>query len=280
MLVLAALLHWGPCPAETQGGVPDTALISIIIDDLGYRLRDGERALALPGPLTFSFLPHTPHAHRLATLAHARGREIMLHLPMEAVNGNAPGPGGLTWEMGRSELIDTVRTNLASIPFVKGVSNHMGSRLTREPERMGWLMQALKPGDDLYFVDSRTTTETVAGRVAAENGIATLTRDVFLDSEASRLSIATQLSRLVAVARRQGTAVGIGHPYPETLQVLEDQLPALQTQGIRLVPVSQLLRDRERQPQWQPFLSHSPKDAKSSRPSPLSTCCAEPASRL
>ena len=249
------------------------ALVALVIDDLGYRRHEGERAVALPGGVTLSFLPGTPYARHLATLAHENNREIMLHLPMESIAGRALGPGGLTRGMSREQVIRTVHADLAAVPYVAGVSNHMGSLLTQESEPMHWLMQALKERGGLYFLDSRTTKETVAEQTAANHGIPHLKRDVFLDNTRQREEIARQFERLVLIAKRQGFAVGIGHPYVETLDILEELLPTLAARDVHLVPVSQLVRRNRRQQAWQLSLSPLPRDAKSSRTSPSSTCC-------
>ncbi len=264
-LVLFALVP--PVAAEPGRAVP---AIAIIIDDLGDRLAAGERALNLRGPLTYSILPRTPHAARLARLAHARGKEVMLHLPMQAERGNRLGPGGLTLDMDRAAFSRTVMANLESVPHAAGVNNHMGSLLTRHAVPMTWLMEELKQRGRLYFVDSRTTPGTIAGREAESQGVPTLTRDIFLDAIQTRAFVTRQFDRLIEQARLNGWAVGIGHPYPETLEVLEEVLPRLRERGVELVPVSTLIAFREKQriKQWQASLSPSPKAAKSSKPSP------------
>ncbi|HKJ75984.1 MAG TPA: divergent polysaccharide deacetylase family protein, partial [Gammaproteobacteria bacterium] len=117
-----ALLLWAAGAAAAS-----PPAVAIIIDDLGDRLDAGERALALPGPLTYSFLPHTPYSARLARRAHALGKEVMLHLPMEAVAGNRLGPGAVTLHMNQAQLLRTVRSDLAAVPHVRGINNHMGS---------------------------------------------------------------------------------------------------------------------------------------------------------
>lgn len=220
--------------------------MAIVIDDLGWRLPEGRQTLTLPPAVTLSVLPHTPHGARLATDAAARGHEIMLHLPMEARSGKRLGPGGLTEDMARDELRATVFDALASLPAVAGVSNHMGSLLTTRAAPMQWLMEALREQPALYFVDSRTAGSTVAGTTARAFGIPSYTRDVFLDDDPDPAVIRHQLARLLRVARTQGLALGIGHPYPSTLEVLAEWLPALAAHGVRLIPVSQLIA-RQRQ---------------------------------
>ena len=257
-----ALLLWA------AGAAAAPPAVAIIIDDLGDRLQAGERALALPGPITYSFLPHTPYAERLARRAHALGKQVMLHLPMEAVAGNRLGPGGVTLHMSRPEMLRAVRADLEAVPHVRGINNHMGSLLTRHPGHMGWLMDELRARDGLYFVDSRTTKETVAQRMAAERDVPHAARDIFLDHYHDEAFVRQQFAKLVERARDSGTAIGIGHPYPVTVTALKGLLKGLREQGVRLVPVSEVvqIRQQRRNKQWQASLSPSPKAARNSKP--------------
>ncbi|MCF6322876.1 MAG: divergent polysaccharide deacetylase family protein [Gammaproteobacteria bacterium] len=229
-----------PSPTNTQQPLP---AVSIIIDDLGEQLALGERAIALPGEITYAFLPHTSHAVHLAELAHQQNREVMIHIPMQPVGDNSLGKGGLTLDMSQQNFIATLKDNLNAIPHISGINNHMGSLLTQHPGKMAWLMQTLsEEHDDLFFVDSRTTEHTVAYIIAAEFEIPRINRNVFLDNIRTEKEIGIQFKRLLALAKRHGTAVAIGHPYPETLKFLEQMLPALQQQGIELIKTSSLIK--------------------------------------
>jgi polysaccharide deacetylase 2 family uncharacterized protein YibQ len=241
------------------------AKIALIIDDLGNQLVTGVRALELPGAITYAFLPQTPFAWQLAIKAHGLNKEIMLHQPMESELGNPLGNGALTLDMSRRRFIHTLHRNIASIPYVAGVNNHMGSLLTRDPTAMRWLMSELRTGG-LYFIDSRTTDGTVAERVAAENLIPTARRHVFLDNEPQEKKIRNQLKELLLKARAEGRAIGIAHPYPQTLAVLRAEIPRLGQQGIELVSVSKLINARR--PQWHAYSSPLRKDAKNLKLSP------------
>ncbi len=255
--LLAALVYADEPP------IADRPTIGLIIDDLGNEFENGRRAVALPGPVTCAFLPHTPFARRLAQAAHGSGKEVMLHLPMQSVEDRALGPGGLRLDMGRARFDATLGESLASVPHVRGVNNHMGSMLTRHPGHMEWLMRGLASREGLYFVDSRTTSLTVAHRMAHERGLPYIERDVFLDHElADETFVLAQWQSLIKRAHKQGFAVGIGHPYPATLRVLERMIPQLEQQGVRLVPMSELILIKEKTPTWQAFLSRSPKAAR------------------
>ena len=239
----ALTLGLGLLAAATATAQPRLA---VVIDDLGNRLADGHRTVTLPGPVTCAFLPGTPHAPALAELAHRTGKEVILHQPMQSVAGQALGPGAITLDMTRPAMVRTLRANLRALPHVAGMNNHMGSLITRHPGHMTWVAAALReaaPG--LYFLDSRTSPRTVAERMAREVGVATTRRDVFLDNVRDPEAIRAQLWLAAERARRQGSAVAIGHPYPETLEVLEAELPRLALAGIHLVPASRVVALRD-----------------------------------
>ncbi|MES9992527.1 MAG: divergent polysaccharide deacetylase family protein [Candidatus Thiodiazotropha sp.] len=239
--------------------------IALIIDDLGNQLVAGQRALALPGPITYAFLPQTPFAWQLASRAHELNKEVMLHQPMESDNGNRLGNGALTLNMSKDHFTRTLKRNLASIPYVAGVNNHMGSLLTRDPTAMRWLMSELR-ANGLYFIDSRTTDATVAEQIANRTLVSASRRHVFLDNQPQASKIREQLAKLIIKAREQGSAIGIAHPYPQTLALLHQELPRLRQQGVELVTVSELVNSGR--PQWHAYSSPLPKDAKSSKQSP------------
>jgi len=229
-----------PAQATSGSGIATSPYIVLILDDIGNNAELGRRAVALPGAITYAVLPHTPHAASLAEQAHSLGKEVMLHAPMSNQAHFPLGPGALTDELSRGEFMQTLTDSIASIPHLQGVNNHMGSALTEQETQMSWVMEALRE-HDLYFVDSLTTPRSVAGRVAREQQIPTITRNVFLDNETTFENIDREFKRLLALAEKNGSAVGIGHPYIQTLEYLEQALPALAQKNIELVPVSHML---------------------------------------
>ena len=227
-----------------QASAETTPRIAIIIDDLGYQLAAGRRAIALPGPVSYAVLPGTPQGRRLAALAQEQGKDVLLHLPLQAVDHAGPvEPSGIMLDMSHNAFRATFAEALGAVPNAIGVSSHRGSLLTRHPGHMAWLMQELSDRDNLFFIDSYTTHESVALRVAREAGVAAKRRDVFLDHERSLEAITRELERAKRIARRNGQAVAIGHPFPETLEVLERELPHLEDQGFELVTISELMRE-------------------------------------
>ncbi len=240
-----------------------TPAISIIIDDMGKRLQSGSRVLLLPGPVACAFLPGARHTDQLARRANSVGKEVLLHLPMESVDGRRLDAGAVTLDMTERQFLSTVEADLRSVPHAIGINNHMGSLLTRHPGHMLWLMRVMQQQAPLVFVDSRTTVATVARRIALEKGVPNTERNVFLDNELGAEAIAFQFERLLRLAEKQGTALAIGHPHPQTLALLEQQIPRLRERGIQLLPVRDLI-DIQKQGEntWQASWSPSHRGAK------------------
>lgn len=221
---------------------PNSHIMAIVIDDIGYKRQEGERTLSLPGKLTVAVLPFTPYAKTLAQQAPAQNKEVMLHAPMEPKKLSYWGEG-LTSAMTRTQLQHDFIAMINDIPNLMGVNNHMGSGLTENTQIMEWLMAEL-PARGLYFIDSRTSAKSAAYNAAQKLGIPAYKRDIFLDNNRNINDINTQFDQLIETTLNKGMALGIGHPYPETLAVLEQRMPELKKLGIELVTVSELLNAR------------------------------------
>ncbi len=216
--------------------------IAIIIDDLGYERLAGERAINLPGPIAYAILPDTPRATYLAETAYADGKEVLLHLPLQAEKDrDHVEPGSLLLDMSRQQFSSSFAGSFESIPHVIGVNSHRGSLLTRHPGHMAWLMEEIEKQGNLFFVDSYTTASSVALSIAHERGVPALKRDVFLDPDTMPGTVEREFARLKKLARQHGYAVGIAHPYPTTLDYLEEALPSLQEDGYDLTRISELI---------------------------------------
>jgi polysaccharide deacetylase 2 family uncharacterized protein YibQ len=224
-----------------------TAYIAIIVDDLGHDIRNGQRALRLPGPIACAILPHTKNGRMLAAGAHNKNKEVLLHQPMQSLGQEDPGPGKLVSGMPGLEIALTIKTNLKSVPYSTGINNHMGSLLTQSPREMAAVMATLQNHGNLFFIDSLTTSGSIAADMAALFDIPFLTRNIFLDSDRNEKAINKQFDRLLEIARRQGTGLAIGHPYDQTLAMLEKRLPLLAANGVKLVSVSELIKRLQEQ---------------------------------
>jgi len=237
--VLLYVLSGAVVAAPAQQG---KAYMSLIIDDLGQSTARDSRTLALPGPVTMAIMPDTPHATEFARQAHKAGKTVILHMPMD------PATGPYAWHPGTPlpELAHRLDAALAKVPYAAGINNHMGSRMTSQAEPMAWLMAELQRRR-LFFVDSRTSAATVAAAKAQAIDLAQVSRDVFLDDVRTTEAITEQLRQGIELARKQGSAVLIGHPYPQTLEVLEREMPRLKSQGIELITIRQMIAERANQ---------------------------------
>lgn len=219
--------------------------VAIIMDDMGINKGYIKELLALKYPVTVSVLPHQPSTAYVANLAHRKGAEVMLHLPMEPMDypGKNPGPGALFTFMDEEGFRNSLASDLASVPHVAGVNNHMGSRLTQDEAKMRLVLDEIgKRG--LFFVDSRTTHLTVAYRLAVRMGVPAVERSVFLDNENDLSAVKARINELIAAAKRDGRALGICHPRSETIRALKSMEPSLTSGAVRVVTVKELLKNK------------------------------------
>ncbi|MFV1998117.1 MAG: divergent polysaccharide deacetylase family protein [Acidiferrobacterales bacterium] len=219
------------------------AYITVIIDDLGVDWANGLEAIRLPGPVAVAVIPNRAYSTRLALRAHGERKDVLLHLPMEPVELKDLLPAdGLRTDMSEKEIYRSVEVGLASVPNAIAINNHMGSEFTSSKRAMSRLMAAVRAQNpELFFVDSLTTSESVVRQQATAYGIQTLARSVFLDNERSEEAIEKQFDELLSIARKYGGAIAIGHPFPETLAVLQRRLAPLSEGEVRLIPITMLM---------------------------------------
>jgi len=215
--------------------------LAIVIDDLGNGRAQADSLFRLSYPLTLSVLPHLSNSVEIAEEAHRRGYQILLHLPMASTGGEKDEPIELHSGMDSRAVAQTFAAMLDTVPYAVGVNNHEGSRGTSDATLMNELMPLLRERK-LFFVDSRTTAATVAEIAAHSAGVPATSRNVFLDDEQSPAAIRKQFALAVRDAREKGSALAIGHPHPETLQVLSEMLPETKHKGVALVFASDLVR--------------------------------------
>ena len=231
-------------PALLGGSLPPkTVQVAIVIDDLGQDLKQAREIVALPAKITFAVMPGLAQSKQVADLARQHNREVLLHLPMEYRSKNGmPAQGMLRSDMTPMEFLTTVSDDVESVPGADGINNHEGSALTENKEAMKFLMAELK-ARNLMFLDSFTSPKSVAYATAKEFGLKSGKRDVFLDNDsANPAAIRSQLDELVEIARKNGKAIGIGHPHPVTIAELKKWLAEMKTSHVEIVPVSRLMQ--------------------------------------
>ena len=231
-------------PAPAEGG-----RIALVIDDLGRSIADLDTIESLDVPVSYAVLPYEEETEPVVEELRRRNAEMLLHLPMEPANGEDPGPGALRLGMTPEQLRQFTLAALRAVPGAVGVNNHMGSGLSADERSMKTILAVLA-GRGLFFLDSRTSAQSVGYQTAIRAGVPAAERQVFLDSDTRPEAIREQFHRLLGLARTRGAAVAIGHPHPETLAVLAEEVPKAKALGYEFVPVSYLL-DRPDSPDTQ-----------------------------
>ncbi|MFQ5721870.1 MAG: divergent polysaccharide deacetylase family protein [Candidatus Aminicenantales bacterium] len=217
--------------------------VALIIDDMGNSLWAINEVCSIKMPLTVSILPYSSLAKETAQIAHQNGLEVMLHLPLEPINSQEEDNGSkgmVDSKMNKKEVIQTVNNCVAQIPYVIGVNNHMGSKITASKIFMRIILEKLKE-KNLFFIDSRTTADSVAYDVAQMMGVPSTYRNVFLDTEDTEQSIKNKLIELYQLAQKKGQALGICHPRPKTLKVLKENFQLFKKFKLEPVFASQLV---------------------------------------
>lgn len=221
---------------------PAANKVALIVDDMGYSLEAINELCSMGLPLTVAIIPYSPLASEIATISRQHGLEVILHLPLEAINNEGNhSKGMITAEMSEEEVIAIVEKNLDQVPYIRGVNNHMGSKITADSQLMNIILKRLKDRD-LFFIDSRTTSNSVAYTIAQNLNIPSAYRHIFLDGELNESYIKGQLIELFRRAQKNGFALGICHPTKETLKVLKESFYLVDEYGLQPVLASQIVR--------------------------------------
>ncbi len=215
---------------------------AIIIDDFGYNKKIAEEFIDLDVPLNISILPNLPYSVIIAEKAKEKGKEVLLHLPLEPygypqVN---PGPGVILVDMSRKEVLKQLEKNLRAVPYVVGVDNHEGSRATENKQLMTTVLKYLKK-KGLFFIDARASSKSIAYDLASQLGLRSAKNEVFLDNQRNVSYIKGRLRLLIKLAQQRGKIIGIGHPHLDMLRALKESIPLFEKEKIKLVFVSELL---------------------------------------
>jgi len=242
----AVLLKPSQClrAAQLPGAPAGPSRLAIIIDDVGYSRRYARAFLDLGVPLTFSILPQVTYSAELAERIHRAGHEIMLHQPMQPHSAVVdPGPGALYIQQSRAEMEAIIRKNLSELPYACGINNHMGSMFTETRPPVLDMLDIFRQ-QSFFFVDSFTSSHSVAFRTARELNMVAAYRNVFIDNRLEVDYIYQQLHAARRRALRTGSAIAIGHPKPETIRVLDGFLKEIRHSTIELVYASAVARER------------------------------------
>jgi len=233
-------LHPGKSLSQLEPSISHRK-IAIIIDDIGNVLLPVEELIKIDAPLTFSILPHCPYSISSAEDIHRAKREILLHLPMEPLSYPRvnPGKGVLLLRMDSEELLRQLDDDIDAVPYISGVNNHMGSRFMADEKDLTVIMREMRKRN-LFFVDSRTTSDTKGEKVASITGLPCLSRNVFIDNVQDYEATLKILLNLSSSGETKPLIV-IGHPYGTTIKALKEAVPLLRQSGVEIVPVSHLL---------------------------------------
>ena len=216
--------------------------VAIIIDDIGYDMKAVRELLDIDAQITFAVLPLLSHSREAAEAAHLSNHEILLHLPMEprSYPKEKPGAGALFTDMSPEEITLQLEKDLASVPHVAGVNNHMGSKFMSDEEKLTTVFRQLKKRD-LFFIDSRTTTDSKTAAASQKVDLTVASRRVFLDNERDYDKIYRILMRVAETPAGHSPMIVIGHPYPETIRALRDARKVFREKGVSIIPASQLM---------------------------------------
>lgn len=218
------------------------ARLALIIDDGGYSIDRIKGMVGMGRPMTFAILPNTPHARKVALMAHESGEQVMLHLPMEPRDSDRYSleKDTVLAGMDKKEVQTILQRDLAQIPYARGVNNHMGSKATEDAGVMQALMEVLKK-EGLFYIDSHTSSHTLGPQMARQAGVAFGSNDRFIDQEKDSLKIKKAVRQSMAKAKKEGKAIAIGHPHPLTAQTIREMIPEVEKAGIKLVFASEVV---------------------------------------
>ena len=241
------------------------AQLAIVIDDFGYRKQDDNRILELPPQVSIAILPNSPFGREMAEKAHRQGREILIHMPMAPISKQPLERDTLRPSMSAAEIDQLIKAAIVRVPYAVGMNNHMGSAMTSDLTAMQHVMTSLS-GSGFYFLDSVTIGSTKATQAAQGKPVRVLRRQVFLDNVQTEEETRKQLNRAVALARKQGSVIAIGHPHPSTVRALHKLVPMLppdielvspgymlthagKPSSVRPLPVKPVEKEKEKQKQ-------------------------------
>jgi uncharacterized protein len=217
--------------------------VAIIVDDIGYNLSAVKELLKINADLTFAILPLQAHTREAAEMLHKAKRETLLHLPMEPVSypREKPGEGALFTDMNDEELVLQLKKDIADVPYISGVNNHMGSKFMTDEKKLILIFNELKK-KKLFLVDSRTSSDSKAPAAAKKTGVQIADRKIFIDNNRDYNEI---YNNLINIAKDDDISprIIIGHPYPETIRAIKEAAKVLHEKGVSIVPASRIIKN-------------------------------------
>jgi len=223
-------------PLQPEKAYEALPKIAIVIDDLGSNKKTASEIFSMNVRVTLSIIPHETYTEWIAREGHKRKYEIIAHVPMEAKTPHRLGKGGLYLWMTDNEIRNTLKESLNSIPYAKGISNHMGSAFTEDTRAMSVIISILKK-ENLFFLDSLTTSGSVGFRLAKQQGLQAFKRDMFLDEKEDYDYLKGQWEKAINIAKRKGSVIILAHPKENTINFLKETLPHSE---IKVIPLSEL----------------------------------------
>ena len=218
-----------------------TPVVAIVIDDMGVDMLKSQKMLKLPELYTFSFLTYAPNLQAQINHAKSFGTEILLHVPMEAVNNIYDyGPEYLSTKLSKDENKKILTSMLDRVSGYIGINNHMGSRFTSDYQLLSSVISELR-GRGLMFLDSKTTPNSKGDEIVQDQPLPYASRDVFIDDSNRPEDIQKSLTLLENTAKKHGFAIAIAHPRENTITALEHWIPTLKDKNITSVPLSYIV---------------------------------------
>lgn len=230
-----------PAPPVIEVPRP-SAKLAIVIDDMGTDMKKLKELVSIGSPVTIAVMPNMRFSRETSIEASSRGLDVIMHMPMEPkdVSDNNPGTDALLTVMTAEEIKSLMEAGFKTVPDAIGINNHMGSKFTEDAEHMQAVLQLIKK-KNMFFLDSRTSANSVGARLARQIGVRNADRNVFLDNNRDVKYIKGQIAEAARIARKRGKAIAIGHPYPETIQALRESVPGLDDIGIEVVRLSEII---------------------------------------
>ena len=220
--------------------------IAIVLDDWGYSKKALDPVIALNTPITYAILPNLAYSKKIAQALNKNGDELILHLPLEPHNADRHPleKNTILTTMNKQEITNITIADIKSLPNLKGVNNHMGSKATEDKKVMGIIFDIIKE-NNLYFLDSYTSRQSALSDIASQKNITFFKRDIFIDDANEKEKIKQQMLKAKDIAKQTGTAIAIGHAKTLTIETLGEIIPLIENQGFQFVYLSELNSTQE-----------------------------------